>query len=144
VDFSCLAMTQDQDRVGRILTHNVQPAHLGIGLLDNLAHRDIQPRETPPLTGPRQEEVVGQVLQTQDMVHLLDAVDLDALVVVDVGPLLLGHREEVLGVEPGDGVHGLQRVDLAHQSLGVPVEGGQVAAAAAQQQVAAISEILLS
>ena len=44
--------------------------------------------------------VEREELHVDDVVHLLEAVDLDALVVVDVSPLLLGHSEQVLRVEP--------------------------------------------
>ena len=44
--------------------------------------------------------MVRQELHLEDVVQLLDAVKLDALVVVDVRPLLLRHGEHVFGVEP--------------------------------------------
>ena len=44
--------------------------------------------------------MIRQELHADNVVHLLEAVDLDALVVVDVRPLLLGHSKQVLGVEP--------------------------------------------
>jgi hypothetical protein len=44
--------------------------------------------------------MIGQKLHLENVVQLLDAVQLDALVVVDVGPLLLSNGEHVLSVQP--------------------------------------------
>ena len=44
--------------------------------------------------------MVGEELQLEDAVELLQTVQLDALVVVDVRPLLLGDREHRLNVQP--------------------------------------------
>ena len=86
--------------------------------------------------------MVGKKLQLEDVVEGLQAVQLDALVVVDVGPLLLRHGEHVLGVEPLDGVHRLHHVDLALELLLDPVEGGDVAAATADQEVTAVPRVV--
>ena len=86
--------------------------------------------------------MVWQELHVDDVVHLLEAVDLDALVVVDVRPLLLGHSKQVLGVEPLDVVHRLLDADLAHEVLGDPVEGGHVTAPTAQGQVATVAGVV--
>ena len=48
----------------------------------------------------RKQKVIRQELHLENVVQLLDAVHLDALVVVDVGPLLLSDGEHVLGVKP--------------------------------------------
>jgi hypothetical protein len=44
--------------------------------------------------------MIGQKLHLENVVQLLDAMQLDALVVVDVGPLLLSNGEHVLSVQP--------------------------------------------
>ena len=88
--------------------------------------------------------MIRQELHADNVVHLLEAVDLDALVVVDVRPLLLGHGQQVLGVEPLDVVHRFLDTDLAHEVLGHPVEGGDVAAPAADGQVAAVAGVIES
>ena len=133
-----LAVAEQEDGVGGVLAHDVQPAQPSVRLLYDLAHRDVEPGQVARLVGPGQQEMVGKVFQVGDVVHLLDAVDLDALVVVHVSPLFLGDREEVLGVEPADSVHRLHGIDLAHQGLRVPVEGGQVALPPPEQQVFSI------
>ena len=46
--------------------------------------------------------MVGEEFQMEDVVTLLQAVQLDALVVVDVGPFLLSHGEHVFRVEPSE------------------------------------------
>lgn len=135
-----LAVAQHEHCVGRVLAHDVQPAHPRVRLLHDLPDRDVEPAEVARLVGPGQQEVVGQVLQARDVVHLLDAVDLDALVVVDVGPLLLRNGEQVFCVEPVDGVDGLHGVHLAHQGLGVPVKCCHVTLPPANQKIFSVSK----
>ena len=71
--------------------------------------------------------MVGEELQLGDVVHLLHAVNLDALVIVDISPFLLSNSKKVLGVQPLDCVDRLARTDLASQSLRLPVKSCNVA-----------------
>jgi hypothetical protein len=47
--------------------------------------------------------VVGEKLHAENIVELADAVELDALVVIDIQPLLLSHCKQSLTVEPPSG-----------------------------------------
>ena len=70
--------------------------------------------------------MVGEELKLGHVVHLLHTVDLDALVVVDISPLLLGDSKKVFSVQPLDGMDRLARTDLAGQSLRLPVKSCDV------------------
>lgn len=47
--------------------------------------------------------MVGEKLHAENIVELADAVELDALVVIDIQPLLLSHCKQGLTVEPPSG-----------------------------------------
>ena len=68
--------------------------------------------------------------------------NLDALIVVDVSPFLLGHCEHTLRVQPLNIVHRLHDVDLALQLLLDPIEGSNVATAPANQKMASVSRVV--
>ena len=70
--------------------------------------------------------MVGEELQLGHMVHLLHAVNLNALVVVDISPFLLSNSKKILCVQPLDCVDRLARTDLTSQSLCLPVKSCNV------------------
>ena len=89
-----------------------------------------------------EEKVIGQEFEASDSVEHLEAVELNALVVVYVGPLTLRDRVHGLNVQPLDVVDGLHHVDLAVQLLRLPVEGGHMSARAPEQQVPACARVV--
>ena len=106
---------------------NLERTHLGPGLGHHFANRNVKPGKATTVAGPTEEHVVGEELQLGDVVHLLHAVNLDALVIVDISPFLLSNSKKVLGVQPLDCVDRLARTDLASQSLRLPVKRCDVA-----------------
>jgi hypothetical protein len=86
--------------------------------------------------------VIGQELHLLDVVKLLEAVDLNALVIVDVRPLLLSDGIHVFGVQPLDVVHGLLHVDLALELLRDPVECGHMATSPAYQEMPTVAGVV--
>lgn len=72
----------------------------------------------------------------------LEAVDFDTSVVVDVGVFFLGNSEELFVVEPFDVADGLVEVEFCGELAVAPVEGGDVAFEAAEEEVAAIAGVV--
>ena len=86
--------------------------------------------------------MVWQELQLEDVVQSLQAMQLDALIVVDVRPFLLSHGEHVFRVQPLNGVHRLHDVNLALQLLFDPIEGGNVTTATTNQKMTAVTRVV--
>lgn len=68
----------------------------------------------------------GEEFKPGHSVTAADAVELDALVVVDVKPAVLGDCEQSLGMEKVDVPHRFHDVDLTHELLCHPVQGSHV------------------
>ncbi len=73
---------------------------------------------------------------------LLEAVELDAIGVVDVDVLLLGHGKELVVVEEAGVPDGLAQLQLAPQLALAPVHGRDVALPPSQNEVPAVSAVL--
>jgi hypothetical protein len=80
--------------------------------------------------------VVRQELERGRRAVVLQAVHLEAALVVNVYILLLRRRKELLAVQEGHGTCCFRDLDFRHQPPPLPLQQGEVPAAAAEQQVA--------
>ena len=66
--------------------------------------------------------MVRQEFHGEDVIQLFETMQFDALVVVNVRPLFLSHREHIVGVKPLDVVHRFLHIYFAKQLFRDPIE----------------------
>lgn len=82
-------MPQMHDRIRRVLRHDPEWSLPGREVGHQLSDARVEVVEERVLRRTHQQVVVGEECQSLHVVHLADAVQLRALVIVDMGPLFL-------------------------------------------------------
>lgn len=138
--------------------HAVRVAHVGHGVLrvvrehlgqavargvagHVLAYAHVVPLDPAGVPHRREQEVVGQVVQSEGVLVALHAVHLHALVVVYVGVLGLGDGEHGLVVQILHRVHVLAKLQLRAHRRAQTVEHRHVALLSAEEHEASVATV---
>lgn len=89
-----------------------------------------------------QQELVGQEFEEERLQVLLQAVELNTVVVVNVGILLLCDGKELVVVQPARITDSFSQLKLAAQLALTPVHRRNMALPSGQQQIASVASII--
>ena len=133
-----VAVAEVRDGVLGIMGHRVARAELGAKLRDDLAVGGVLIPKDALLADRGEQKMVGKEIQAIRLNVLLQAVNLDAPVIVDVHVLLLRGGEKLPAVKELDVARGLLELHLGDELVVSPANHGDVPFATAHQKVATI------
>ena len=133
-----VAVAEVRDGVLGIMGHRVARAELGAKLRDDLAVGGVLIPKDALLADRGEQKMVGKEIQAIRLSVLLQAVNLDAPVIVDVHVLLLRGGEKLPAVKELDVARGLLELHLGDELVVSPANHGDVPFATAHQKVATI------
>lgn len=88
--------------------------------------------------------MIWQKLQPSDFIQSFHTMKFNALVIIEIHPIFLGHRKHGFQMEEADIVNALHHVHFAMETLGDPIECCYMSFPASYNQMTTVSSVSCS